>query len=59
MKKEEHKPVIETIINSIALALTAFGTNLILQKDYFGFLVILFGVGLEYIKYQGRQKKLW
>jgi len=54
-----HKPVIETIINTAALSMTAFGVNCILQKDYFGFLVITFGAGLEFFKYWGRSKKLW
>tara|TARA_Y100000310_G_scaffold1860_1_gene2347 strand:- start:1373 stop:1564 length:192 start_codon:yes stop_codon:yes gene_type:complete len=56
---EHTKPVIETIINSTALALTAFGTTLLLSKDYWGFLLIGFGVSLEFIKYLGRQKGLW
>ena len=61
-KKEEngdHKPIIETMINTVALAITAYGTNCIIQRDYFGFIVILFGAGLEYFKYWGRKKKLW
>mgnify|MGYP001611889346 CR=1 FL=1 len=54
-----HKATIETIVNTAAIALTGFGTNLLLQKDYFGFLLIVFGMGLEYFKYIGRKKKLW
>ena len=54
-----HKAAIETMINTMAIALTGFGTNLLLQKDYFGFLLIIFGMGLEYFKYKGRKKKLW
>lgn len=56
---KDHKPTIETIINTAALALTAWGTNAILQHDYYGFLVILFGMGLEFFKYWGRSKSLW
>ena len=59
MKKEYNKPVIETITNTAALALTAYGTNLIMQKDYYGMIIIVFGMGLEFFKYLGRKKKLW
>ena len=55
----KHKPVIETGINSVALAVFAFGTSLLLQKDPFGFLLIIFGTTLEYFKYWGRNKNLW
>ena len=54
-----NKPIIETMINTAALAVTAFGTNLLLQKDYWGFILILFGMSLEFIKYYGRKRKLW
>ena len=57
--KIDHKATIETMINTTALALTAFGTNCLLQKDYFGFALIIFGMGLEFFKYKGRQKNLW
>ena len=59
MKKIDNKPTIETIINTAALALTAAGTTFLINKDYFGFLLIIFGAGLEYYKYWGRNKKLW
>ena len=59
MKKVDNKPTIETIINTAALALTAAGTTFLINKDYFGFLLIIFGAGLEYYKYWGRNKKLW
>jgi len=57
--KKDHKATIETMINTAALALTAFGTNCLLQKDYFGFILIIFGMSLEYFKYWGRAKELW
>lgn len=57
--ESEHKPIIETMINTAALALTAAGTNICLQKDYYGFLLITFGAGLEFFKYWGRKKQLW
>ena len=59
MKKVDNKPTIETIINTTALALTAAGTTFLINKDYFGFLLIIFGAGLEYYKYWGRNKELW
>lgn len=59
MKIPKHKPTIETMLNTAALALTTFGVTCILNKDYFGFLVILFGAGLEFFKYWGRNKELW
>ena len=55
----EHKPIIETIINTVALAITAAGTNMLLTKDYFGFLIITFGAALEFFKYYGRKKHYW
>lgn len=58
-KQVVHKPVIETIINTAALALTATGTNLAIQRDAFGFCLILFGAALEFFKYWGRKKEYW
>ena len=59
MKKKHNKPIIETMINTAALAVTAYGTNCLLQKDWWGFLLIGFGMSLEFFKYWGRGKKLW
>lgn len=62
VKKTDHKPLIETIINTSALALTATGTAWIvngLTHSGMGFVLILFGAELEYFKYQGRKEKLW
>jgi len=58
-KQQDHKPTIETIINTAALALTAAGTSFCLAKDLWGFLLIVFGASLEYFKYWGRSKNLW
>ena len=55
----QQKPIIETIINTIALAITAAGTTFLLQKDWWGFLLIIFGAGLEFFKYWGRKKGFW
>lgn len=57
--KKDHKATIETMINTAALAITSYGTACLLMKDYFGFLLIVFGMGLEFFKYKGRQKQLW
>jgi len=59
MKTKDHKPIIETIINTTALALTAAGTQWILTENYMGFCLILFGAGLEFFKYWGRKNKYW
>lgn len=60
--KKENKPIIETIINTAALALTAFGIQQITagSRNFpFGYLALGVGMSLEYFKYFGRQKKLW
>ena len=56
---KEHKPIIETIINTTALALTAYGVQRITTGSYDGYLTIFFGMSLEFFKYWGRQKDLW
>ena len=53
------KPIIETLINTVALAITASGTQMLLNRDIFGYGLILFGATLEFLKYLGRDKKLW
>lgn len=58
-KKQDNKPIIEAIINSVALALTSFGVVRITSGEWDGYVAIAFGVGLEYFKYYGRGKKLW
>ena len=55
----KHKPVIETIINSVALALTSLGMVKLNANQYMGFCFIAFGVGLEFFKYWGRKAKFW
>ena len=53
---KESKPLIETIINTTAIAVTATGTTWLLAKDYVGVLLVLFGILLEWFKYYGRGK---
>ena len=51
--------IIETIINTTALALTSYGTFEVTTKsNYWGLMAISFGMLLEFIKYYGR-KYLW
>ena len=57
--KTTDKPIISTMINTAALALTAAGTTFILNRDWYGFLLILFGAGLEFFKYWGMKKEYW
>jgi hypothetical protein len=57
--ENKHKPLIEALVNTAALTLTSFGVLNITSGEYFGFLVIIFAVGLEFFKYYGRQKELW
>ena len=62
---ELHKPLIETSINSLAVLFTGFAASIIATEG-FGWssigkamLVVIFGIGLEFFKYWGRQRKLW
>jgi len=55
----DHKPIIETMINTTALALTAFGVQQIMVGELIGYFALTFGFTLEFLKYLGRQKELW
>lgn len=59
MKGNVNKPTIETIINTAAIALTTYGVQAIIAKDYMGYIAVLFGMFLEFSKYYGRKKKFW
>ena len=59
MKRQDNKPIIEAIINTCALALTAFGVQQVTSGVYQGYIAIMFGIGIEWFKYHGRQKELW
>ena len=54
-----NKPVIETIINTAAIALTGAGTAAVVAGKYTGVIPILLGMGLEFFKYWGRKTKYW
>ena len=60
MKKHKQLGVkIETAINGIALSLMAFGAVEIKTGNWIGFPMVVLGVGLEFFKYWGRNKKYW
>ena len=58
-KERAKKPVIETIINTSAIALTGSGVPLACNGKILGFILILFGAGLEFFKYWGRKYEYW
>lgn len=58
-KIKHTKPVIETAINGAALILIGFGATSITLGGYNGYLMVTFGIALEYFKYWGRNKNLW
>jgi len=58
----EHKAAVETMINTAAIALTATGTSWVIDgcsHGGLGFVLILFGIGLEFFKYWGRKHNYW
>lgn len=59
-KKQESKPVIETLINTSALALTSYGVvQITTNGGFMGYLPIFVGMLLEFCKYWGRSKDYW
>ena len=59
MAKHTNKPMIETLINSAALSLTPLGVLQLLDGNSWGYLMVIFGVSLEFFKYWGRNKNYW
>lgn len=61
MSEEGNKPIISTMINTAALALTSFGVLQITTSTNiaYGYLALAAGFGLEWFKYWGMTKKLW
>ena len=57
--EHKHKATVETLVNTAAIALTAFGVTQIISGNNIGFFVILFAMVLEYYKYWGRERGLW
>ena len=64
-KFERHKPIVETIMNTSALALTSFGVLTITSGELgwtklcMGLILVGFGGLLEFCKYYGRREALW
>jgi len=56
---EKNKPIIATMINTTALAMTSYGVLDITQGRYKGYLALIAGFTLEWFKYLGMKKKLW
>lgn len=56
---EHTKPIIETLINTAALALTAYGVQQITTSNWQGYIALATGMGLEFFKYWGRKEDLW
>ncbi len=54
-RKQSNKPVIEKAINGAALMLISFGAVAVTQGNYMGFVIVSFGVTLEFLKYWGRR----
>jgi len=55
----DHKPTIETIVNTTAIALTTFGVANITAGGWTGYFAVAFGMALEFFKYYGRKKNFW
>ena len=63
MNKENNtnKPIIETLINTSALALTSYAVLQITTNNmvWYGYAALVIGIGLEFVKYWGRKKQYW
>lgn len=53
------KPFISTLINTTALTLTSYGVLQITTNNNSGYMAVLFGFGLEFMKYWGMKHKYW
>lgn len=58
-KQQTSRPVIETLINTAAIALSALGIVKVQAGDYLGLLLILFAMLIEFVKYYGRNNSYW
>lgn len=56
---EHTKPIIETLINTSAIALTVFGVQQITTGNWKGCFALFLGMGLEFFKYWGRKADYW
>tara|TARA_Y100000310_G_C20532080_1_gene738993 strand:- start:397 stop:588 length:192 start_codon:yes stop_codon:yes gene_type:complete len=55
----EHKPVIETVVNTSAIALSTLGVIQVQKGELLGLILIVFAAGLEFFKYWGRKACYW
>lgn len=58
-EETQHKPLIETLINTAAITISSLGVVEIQKGSYYGFLCVLFAAGLEFFKYWGRKHNYW
>ena len=60
-KETSHKPTVETMINTAAIAMTATGTALLVNNGDIirGLILVAVGVALEFYKYWGRKHCYW
>ncbi len=60
MVENKDKPIIETIINTAAIAVSATGVVKINSGSYFiGMGLIVFAAGIEFAKYWARKNDFW
>ena len=57
--KNMNRPIIESLINTAALAITSYGVLQITTGNPKGYIGVLFGIAIEYFKYWGRLQELW
>ena len=55
----QHKPVMDTMLNTAAIAISAFGVLQVQNGQYKGLLLVGFAAALEFLKYWGRKNKYW
>ena len=55
----EHKPVIETVVNTSAIALSTLGVIQVQKGELLGLILIVFAAGLEFFKYWRRKACYW
>ena len=56
---QKNKPIIETIINTAALAIVSYGVVQITTGQPWGYVAVVFGMAIEFVKYMGRKHNLW
>ena len=57
-RKQSNKPVIETMINTSAIALMVLGVQQVTEGNLTGLGLLVFAFGLEWFKYW-RRRKYW